>query len=147
MRPKLEFVPRQVRTLKQATGLFNQEPEGLSQSLFDFLSQDFSLDEYLEVDNPAIYMIRQKGEAMQPRIHSGDVMVVNRSIKAKSGDIVVALVHGQFCVRRFFPHDNNQGEIHVELMADQEKYRSYHLSPGIPFEVWGVVTHVLGKMK
>ena len=147
MRPKLEFVPRQTRNLKQtAPGFLNQEPQGLGQSLFEFLSQDFSLDEYLEIDNPAIYFIRQKGEAMHPRIHSGDVMVVNRSQKAKPGDIIVALVHGQFCVRRFFPHDN-KGVLHVELVADQERYRKFNLGPDVPFEVWGVVTHVLGKLK
>ncbi len=149
MRPKLEFVPRQTRALKQVkAGFLNEAPGGLSHSLFEFLDQDFSIDEFLSLDNPGIYLIRQKGDAMRPRIYNGDVMVVDRSAKANNGDIVVALVHGQFCVRRFFHHDSkaNQGGAYVELMADQEKYRSFTLTPGVPFEVWGVVTYVLGKL-
>jgi DNA polymerase V len=124
---------------------FKQTEMRSHQSNFEFLPENFSLDEFLSLNNPSSSIIRQKGEAMHPRIHNGDLMVVNRSLKANPGDIVVALVHGQFCVRRFIPHEN-QGEVYVELMADQEKYRTYHLGPGIPFEIWGVVTHVLGKL-
>ena len=137
MRAPLELLPRS-RKLKQ--------PETLSQhSHFEFLPENLSLDEFLSLDSPSSSLIRQKGEAMHPRIHNGDLMVVNRALKANPGDIIVANVHGQFCVRRFIPHEN-QGEVYVELMADQEKYRTYHLGPGIPFEIWGVVTHVLGKL-
>jgi DNA polymerase V len=137
MRAPLELLPL-TRKLKQPETLFKQ-------AHFEFLPENFSLDEFLSLGSPSSALIRQKGEAMHPRIHNGDLMMVNRSLKANPGDIIVAIVHGQFCVRRFIPHEN-QGEVYVELMADQEKYRTYHLGPGIPFEIWGVVTHVLGKL-
>ncbi len=66
----------------------------------DVIEANLSADEYL-VQNPLnTYFIKIKGDAMvQAGIFDNDIMVVDRSITPKTGQIVMAEVNGQYLVR------------------------------------------------
>jgi len=50
--------------------------------------------------------MRVAGDSMMGAgIFDGDLLVVDRSIEATSGDIVVAVVNGEFTIKRFRRND------------------------------------------
>src|SRR3954470_124982 len=51
--------------------------------------------------NPATFFLRVSGDAMiNAGIFSGDMLIVDRSLKPASGKIVVAVLNGEMLVRR-----------------------------------------------
>lgn len=46
------------------------------------------------------YYLRSEGDAMAPLISRGDIMVADRALRPRSGDIVIVELDGSFCVRR-----------------------------------------------
>ena len=75
-------------------------------------------------------------------IFDGDLLVVDRSIEAASGDIVVAVVNGEFTIKRFQRNGST-----IELVPENTKYRKITLSEGMELEIWGVVTGTYKSFK
>ena len=75
-------------------------------------------------------------------IFDGDLLVVDRSIEAASGDIVVAVVNGEFTIKRFRRNGST-----IELVPENTKYRKITLSEGMELEIWGVVTGTYKSFK
>lgn len=102
-----------------------------------------SVLDYFEVGNDLLkrpqgsFALRVSGLSMiNAGILEGDFVIANRDIKAKDGDIVVALLDGQNTVKRF---RSNGGKIW--LQAENPEYKN--LSPLEYLEVQGVVTAVI----
>ena len=68
-------------------------------------------------------------------IHDGNLIVVDRSLHAQHGDIIVAIVDGDFTVKRLY-----QREGRCELRPANDAYPSIALKEANTLEVWGVVT-------
>ena len=82
-------------------------------------------------------------------IHDGDLLVVDRSIDAEVGMVVVAVVDGEFTVKRLategsVPRDGSGGEAMV-LAAEHPAYRPIPIGPDTEVRVWGVVTSVIHR--
>lgn len=98
-------------------------------------SIDTNLDLNALVKNPpATFFFRVSGDNMAADcIHAGDLLVVDRSLAAVEGKLVVAAVDGELVVRRL--HQAEDG-----LKLQQSGTTSYHVGE---FEVWGVITTVI----
>jgi len=84
----------------------------------------------------ATFFMRVAGDSMTGAgISDGDLLVVDRSIEAQSGDIVVAVLDGEFTIKRFRRNGSN-----IELVPENSKYRKITLNEGMELEIWGVVT-------
>ena len=67
----------------------------------------------------ATFFMRVAGDSMiGAGIFDGDLLVVDRSIEAKPGDIVVAVVDGEFTIKRFRRNGST-----IELVLENTKYR------------------------
>lgn len=65
-------------------------------------------------------------------MYSGDLLVVDRSVEAKHGDIVIAAVNGEpLCKRMCHEHGV------LVLRSENPKYPSRYIMEGDTFEVWG----------
>ena len=59
------------------------------------------LNELLVRHPVSTYYLRVEGDSMSGAgIASGDIVVVDKSLEAKSGDVVVAAVEGEFTLKR-----------------------------------------------
>ena len=89
------------------------------------------------VRHPAsTFFMRVSGDSMTGvGIFDGDLLVVDRSLEPASGDIVVAVLNGEFTVKRLVLHHGR-----TELVAENPKFRKITLTDSMDFEVWGVVT-------
>ncbi|QQR83483.1 repressor LexA [Candidatus Peregrinibacteria bacterium] len=94
-----------------------------------------SLDDYLIERPHATMLIRVKGDSMiDAGIFEGDVLVVERTPEAKSGDIVVANLEGEFTVK--FLH--KQGD-RLRLLPANSAYPPIDLSAYTHQSIVGVV--------
>ena len=108
----------------------------------DFLEKRLDLNEYLVKNPAATYLVRASGDSMQGvGIHDGDVLVVDKSVEAADGKIVIAIVYGEFTVKTLKRRNG-----HAFLVPANVDFPEIELTPEMDCEVWGVVTSVIRKM-
>lgn len=108
----------------------------------DYIEPTLDLNDLL-IQNPvATFMVRASGDSMIPAgIFDGDVLVVDRSITAKAGRVVVAAINGELTVKRV----RYQGST-MFLDPDNEIYPPIEVTEFTDLTIWGVVTNVIHKM-
>lgn len=112
---------------------------GFGAAADDFMERGIDLNEQLIINKPATFFFKMNGDAMQQAgIQAGDILIVDRSIKASNGKIIVAVINGELLVRQFEQHFN-QGR----LVAANKKFGSIYLDEFTEFRCWGVVTCVI----
>lgn len=78
-------------------------------------------------------------------ILDGDLLIVDRSIKAQHGHMVIAVVHGEMVLRRLELDDsNNHDHDMVWYLVSMDLYQTVIREKcNIPLDVWGVVIHTI----
>jgi DNA polymerase V len=106
----------------------------------DYEEKRLDINEYLIRNPVSTFFFPVQGNSMEgAEIFDGDILVVDRSIKARHGHIVVAFVDGERLVKRLH---NRQGR--VALLAENPAYPPLVISEEMDFVIWGVVA---GKFK
>ena len=102
----------------------------------DHIEGKLDLNEHLVRRPAATFFVRASGESMKDAgIFDGDLLVIDRSISAKSDDIVIASIHGELTVKRL-----QQSGKEWLLVPANPKFPVIQLE-GSDGEIWGVVTH------
>lgn len=108
----------------------------------DYLQRPLDLHELLVSHPAATFFVRVEGDSMLGAgMHSGDLLVVDRALTAHSGKVIVALLNGEFTVKRLVV-DNKK----VYLAAENPRYRTLEVTEESDFQVWGVVTYVIHSL-
>ena len=71
-------------------------------------------------------------------IHSGDLLIVDRSLEPTDGQVVVAVLDGELTVKRL---QMRQGV--TRLLAENSLYRPIEITEQQTIAIWGVVTNVI----
>ena len=71
-------------------------------------------------------------------IHTGDLLVVDRSLRPQSGKVVIAVINGELTVKRLFKENEK-----LFLMPENPSYPSIEITDAMDFMIWGVVTNVV----
>jgi DNA polymerase V len=105
----------------------------------DFMERGIDLNEQLIKNKPATFFFRVNSDAMiGAGIHIGDTLIVDRSVPPRSGKVVVAVLNGEFLVRRL------QIQVHgVTLIPENKKYGTIQVEHLEDYSTWGVVTYVI----
>lgn len=112
-------------------------PAGFPSPAQDFLEPPISLDELLQIKAPHVYLMRVLGDSMRDcGIFDGDVLVVDRSIDAVSGDVVVVSLNQEPLVKRLVLAPGGG----ASLLSDNPNYPPIVLKDGDELHLWGVVT-------
>ena len=94
------------------------------------------LNRHLMRDPTATFLVRVSGDSMTGAgIFPGDIVVINRARNATSGCIVLALLNGEFTIKRNLVRNQV-----VTLLPENKAYQDIVVGEGQEFEVWGVVT-------
>ena len=101
----------------------------------DHIEGKLDLNRHLVRRPAATFFIRAQGESMKDAgIFDGDLLVVDRGIVPRAGDIVIAVLHGELTVKRLAMTE--AGSI---LSAENPAYPD--IRPGeAGCELWGIVT-------
>jgi DNA polymerase V len=115
---------------------------GFGAAADDFMERGIDLNEQLIRNKPATYFFRMKGDAMQEAgIFDNDILIVDRSVKATNGKIIVAILNGELLVRRF--HKNFSSAF---LIPENTRYKTINLSEFTDFTVWGTVVYTIHQV-
>ena len=105
----------------------------------DYLEGALDLNEYLIKRPAATFFLRVTGDSMTGAgIHSGDLLIVDKSVTPADGMIVIAVVDGELTVKRLY---SRHGKIRLE--AENPAYRPIPIGSGQDLHVWGVVIHAI----
>jgi len=105
----------------------------------DYVEGKLDLNQYLIKHPVATFFVRVTGDSMiGSGIHSGDLLIVDRSLEAKNNKVIIAVVDGELLVKRLRIQKKQ-----IMLVADNPDYPSLVIQEEMNFEVWGVVTNVI----
>lgn len=116
---------------------------GFGAAADDYMERGIDLNEELIRNKPATFFMRMRGDAMTGAgIHNGDMVIVDRSLKAVSGKIVIATLNGEMMVRRLEKTFNK-----LRLVAESNKVSPVEVDASCnDFSIWGVVTYVIHQL-
>ena len=113
----------------------------------DDIEQALDLNEYLIRNENATFIVKANSLSMlDAGIDIDDPLIVDRSIPAKSGDIVIALIDNDFTVKRLMIDTQFQPP-KVWLKAENPDYQNIYIEEGQELVIWGVVTYNLERMR
>ena len=138
LRPRPPFVAIAVEArLSISVPLMSGTAEcGFPSPADDYLDRPLDFNELLIENAPATFAVRVAGDSMTGiGLFPGDIAVVNRARPVIDGSIVVALVDGEFTLKRFRRRAGR-----VWLHPENPAYPDIEITEGMAFEVWGVVT-------
>ncbi len=116
-------------------------PAGFPSPAQDEIAGRIDLNRDLVRHPLATYYVRVEGDSMEPLIHAGELLVVDRMAETKDGDVVVARVGKEFVVKRL--HTEEDGSI--RLVSDNPAYEPFRVTEGTDFEVWGRVMYSIHR--
>jgi DNA polymerase V len=116
---------------------------GFGAAADDYMERGIDLNEQLIRNKPATFFMRVRGDAMTGAgIYDGDTIIVDRSIKAESGKVVVAILNGEMFIRRLEKTFNK-----VRLLAENKKHATIEVDASCDsLGIWGVVTYSIHQV-
>jgi len=118
-------------------------PAGFPSPADDHIEKRLDLNEYLIKKSDTTFFVKIKGDSMiDASINDGDIVIIDRSMQAKIGDIVLASVDGNFTIKTLSKY-----KLKPRLLPANEKYKPIEINEDTQFELWGVVTGAVRKFK
>ena len=120
----------------------NKVAAGFPSPADDYLEDKIDLNQYLVKHPAATFLVRASGESMiNAGIFPDDILVVDRSLKAEEGKVVIAVVDNELTVKRYRKRGKN-----IVLEPENEAYDPIIISEESEAFVWGVVTNVIHNL-
>lgn len=109
----------------------------------DYVDKALDMNEHLIKNETATFIVKVASLSMlNAGIEIDDELIVDRSLDAKHGDIVVALIDNDFTVKRLMIDEKGQW-----LKAENPDYKDIHLLDGQELLIWGVVTCIIKMIR
>jgi DNA polymerase V len=112
------------------------------------LAEDY-IEGYIDLNlmvirNPlATIYVRVSGDSMSGiGIYPNCLLVVDRSMETRDGDIIIARIFDELCVKRLSIGDDGV----IRLLAENELYAPIEVVEQMEFEVWGKVLYTIQSL-
>ncbi|NWA59670.1 translesion error-prone DNA polymerase V autoproteolytic subunit [Pantoea sp. B9002] len=135
------FKPEEICAILEFPLFNDRVPCGFPSPAQDYIEQRLDLNDLLVSHPSSTYFIKVSGDSMiEGGINDGDMLVVDSSIKAEHGDIIVAALSGEFTVKQLmikpFLHLRPMNAAHAIIpITDPDQ-----------FEIFGIVKHSIKTM-
>lgn len=112
---------------------------GFGAAADDYMERGIDLNEQLIRNKPATFFMKVSGNSMiNAGIFDGDVVIVDKSINAQNGMIIIAVADGEMLIRRYQKTSNK-----IMLVPEAPKMSAVDVAEYSDFNIWGVVIHVI----
>ena len=103
----------------------------------DYTEENIDLNEHL-ISNPfSTFFLRVKGDSMiNAGIKDKDLIIVDKSLIAKPGNIIIAMIDGEFTIKRLSIKNDE-----LYLKAENNDYPNFRFKNHIDVQIWGVVIY------
>ncbi|WP_035051553.1 LexA family protein [Andreprevotia chitinilytica] len=116
-------------------------PAGLPAAANDAMSESLSIDEYLIPRPSNTIMVKVRGDSMvEAGIHDGDIAIVEKRHAASIGDVVVAIVDGEYTLKELAR--DKQGYLLLPKNIDFQPIR-----PKEGLEIFGIMVGLVRKYR
>lgn len=107
----------------------------------DYADEGLDLNTYLIRNKASTYFLMVRGlSVIEAGIFDGDIVAVDRSLQAMHKDLVVAIVDGEFTIKRLFQTNDR-----IELHPENSDFEPIKFTDGMELQIWGVVTGVVRR--
>ena len=118
-------------------------PAGVPSPAADFMEERIDLNALLVKHPQATFIVRSEGDSMvNAFIPPQAYLVIDRSVSPQNGDIVLAVVNGEFTVKYL-----KKNAFKCWLVPANSKYPEIAITPEMNMQVWGVVTSIISDPK
>ena len=103
----------------------------------DYTEENIDLNEHL-ISNPfSTFFLRVKGDSMiNSWIKDKDLIIVDKSLTARPGNIIIAMIDGEFTIKRLSIKNNE-----LYLKSENHNYPDFKFKNHIDVQIWGVVIY------
>lgn len=109
----------------------------------DFAAARIDLAKELVFHPQCTFILRLQGDSMEGiGMFDGDLLVVDKYLRAQHGDIVIAELDGEFTCKRLLMRNDQ-----VILHPENPTYPDIRPKPGQTMEIWGVVTSCIKRLR
>lgn len=116
-------------------------PAGFPSPAQDYVGDKLDLNRELVQHPSATFYARADGNSMEPNIHCGDLLVIDRSMDPTENCVAVCYVNGEFTIKRIDLSQKASGII--RLVPDNPEFPILEVTDQENFEIWGVVRFVI----
>lgn len=138
------FYPANYKGSKEYTqwNIATANATGFGAAADDYAERGIDLNEHLITNKPATFFMRVNSDAMiDAGIYKGDVAIVDRSIEAKNGKIIIAVLDGEMLIRRLEINNTK-----TKLLPATKNLSAIDITESSSFSIWGVVTYIIHKV-
>ncbi len=116
-------------------------PAGFPSPADEYLEPKLDLNQLLIKHPTATFFVRVQGNSMiNAGIHNGDILIVDRALEPKNGDIAICVIDGEFTVKRLQIISDE-----LYLASENGDFKPIKVTEFQDFKVWGVVSFVIHK--
>lgn len=109
----------------------------------DYLTESIDLNKTLIRHSETTFYAKVSGDSLTDAgISDGDLVVIDKSLEAKSGDYVAAFIDGEFTLKQFKLDEVNHC---AWLIPANKKYQPIKVTEDNNFFVWGVITSCIKR--
>jgi DNA polymerase V len=109
----------------------------------DYAEGQLDLNEYIVEHEAATFYIRVQGHSMVGAgILDGDIIAVDRSLEARHGDIVLAVIDNELTVKELYKLAGT-----IKLLPHNPEFQPIEIKAGQELTIWGVVSGVVRKLR
>ena len=140
---KVKYISEVVSTGLYEIPLYNNKvAAGFPSPADDYLEDKIDLNQYLIKHPASTFLVRASGESMKGAgIFPDDILVVDRSLKAENGKVVIAVVDGELTVKRYVKKGKN-----ILLKPENDSFDPIVINDDSEAYIWGVVTNVIHNL-
>lgn len=116
----------------------------------DFPEDTIDLLKLLIKDKETTFFARVTGDSLNGiGVFDGDILIVQKGLFPRENDIVVVFYQGEFYVKRYKPKykENSLKLEKIKLKSENPNYSDIDINEDTDFELWGVATWNLHKLR
>jgi DNA polymerase V len=109
----------------------------------DYLEEVLSLDDICIANPSSTFLGKVVGDSLKGiYIYAGDILVIDKSIKAEHSDLIVCAIDGEFNAKIL--HTDKSG---IQLHSANPSYKPILIKELTDFRVWGVIRFVIQNVQ
>lgn len=104
----------------------------------DYIENRIDLNRDLIKNPDSTFYGKAASDSMEPLIYTGSLLIIDRAAETCHGDIVLAHISGEFCMKRL--SINEKG---IRLVSENPNYSPIRITGEMDFSVWGKIIHAI----
>jgi len=108
----------------------------------EYFPETINLSQELVRNPKATFCVRVSGQSMVGAgIDDGDLLIVDKQLEARDGQIILAVINGDYTVKRLLKKSDG-----YYLQPENPDFQPLRITQFMDFRIWGVVTGLIKKM-